>query len=457
MQSRRTSPSFEQFPPQPPYSPPDSDDYSSPPPTSPTSSVAPQPVLAKKSWFGGLFAFSKDKGPDGQEKEPFRSSSYNDPPSPPTSIMSSASSIQTVRPQLQGSNGNSGSYYAIVNPGPNTTLTRTSGRMSANYASSVFTVSSTNSEAGLNNSVNGYKGYNSNNLNAINNINPSNHSNVNNYNKETSARKKDLEKSSPTKLRLSKTEPKLQRADSFSSTKTAGTIDTIAKAGSKVDLTGTIKQEVSTKKSKKDKNLIIYPNMVVPDIEECLQFESKTSGLMSWAGINSLKLPSILKNNEPEEVKPLQIIAPPRIKKAVAIGIHGFFPIRMIRSIIGEPTGTSVKFANEAAAAIGRWAEKHGYDVEIEKIALEGEGIVLDRVENLYRLLMNWISHLYEADFIFVAAHSQGTPVAVQLVAKLIEEGQVDEKRIGIMGMAGISRANVRTRSEVGHQSIYAV
>ncbi|KAK9372722.1 uncharacterized protein V1513DRAFT_460327 [Lipomyces chichibuensis] len=140
-----------------------------------------------------------------------------------------------------------------------------------------------------------------------------------------------------------------------------------------------------------------------------------------------------------EERLHVQLTAPPRIKKAVAIGIHGFFPIRMIRSIIGEPTGTSVKFANEAAMGIQRWAEQAGQNVEIEKIALEGEGIVLDRVENLYRLLSNWIDHLHEADFIIVAAHSQGTPVAVQLVAKLIEEGHADNKKIGIMGMAGVS------------------
>ncbi|KAK9239499.1 hypothetical protein V1525DRAFT_339333 [Lipomyces kononenkoae] len=173
--------------------------------------------------------------------------------------------------------------------------------------------------------------------------------------------------------------------------------------------------------------------MVVPKLQDCLSYSGSASSL--WASLGTI---SKWLGAQDEHLR-VQLTSPPRIKKAVAIGIHGFFPIKMVRNIIGEPTGTSVKFANEAALAIQRWAEQNGQVVEIEKIALEGEGIVLDRVENLYRLLSAWIDRLHEADFIIVAAHSQGTPVAVQLVAKLIEEGHADNKKIGIMGMAGVS------------------
>ncbi|KAK9446597.1 uncharacterized protein V1518DRAFT_423549 [Limtongia smithiae] len=189
------------------------------------------------------------------------------------------------------------------------------------------------------------------------------------------------------------------------------------------------------KGKKKKEEQIRYPNMVVPTLEECLAPGS--SGASLWGSFE--RWFSAATESDEEKHLRLQVITPPRIKKAVAIGIHGFFPIRMVRSIIGEPTGTSVKFANEAAMGIQRWADAHGQDIEIEKIALEGEGIVLDRVENLYRLLSNWMDHLHQADFILVAAHSQGTPVAVQLVAKLIEEGHADNKKIGIVGMAGVS------------------
>jgi hypothetical protein len=53
--------------------------------------------------------------------------------------------------------------------------------------------------------------------------------------------------------------------------------------------------------------------------------------------------------------------------------------------------------------------------------------------------MLNWIDHIREADFILVACHSQGVPVAIMLVAKLIAFGCVSNARIGICAMAGVS------------------
>jgi hypothetical protein len=127
---------------------------------------------------------------------------------------------------------------------------------------------------------------------------------------------------------------------------------------------------------------------------------------------------------------------PPKIKKALAIGIHGLFPAPLLRTVIGQPTGTSIRFANHAAAAIRRWSDQHGHiDCEIEKVALEGEGKIAERVDNLWKLLLNWIDHIRKADFIMIACHSQGVPVAIMLVAKLIEFGVVSTGRIGVCAM----------------------
>ncbi|USP78158.1 hypothetical protein yc1106_05432 [Curvularia clavata] len=131
--------------------------------------------------------------------------------------------------------------------------------------------------------------------------------------------------------------------------------------------------------------------------------------------------------------------APPRIKKAVAIGVHGFFPAPIIQKVLGQPTGTSIRFANAAAAAIKDWTEARGYTPEIEQIALEGEGFIAERVNSLWKLLLNWIDHIKQADFILVACHSQGVPVAMMLVAKLIQFGCVNATRIGVCAMAGIN------------------
>lgn len=126
---------------------------------------------------------------------------------------------------------------------------------------------------------------------------------------------------------------------------------------------------------------------------------------------------------------------PPKIKKAIAIGIHGLFPAALLRTVIGQPTGTSIRFANYGAAAIGRWADKHGFRCEIEKVALEGEGKISERVDHLWKLLLNWIEHVRQADFILIACHSQGVPVAMMLTAKLIALGVVTSARIGVCAM----------------------
>jgi hypothetical protein len=132
--------------------------------------------------------------------------------------------------------------------------------------------------------------------------------------------------------------------------------------------------------------------------------------------------------------------APPRIKKAVAIGVHGFFPAPIFQRIMGQPTGTSIKFANAAAAAIKEWSEARGYCPEIEQVALEGEGFIAERVNTLWKLLLNWIDHIKSADFVFVACHSQGVPVAMMLVAKLIQFGCIGPNvRVGVCAMAGVN------------------
>lgn len=145
----------------------------------------------------------------------------------------------------------------------------------------------------------------------------------------------------------------------------------------------------------------------------------------------------------PPPQHPFMTKHPPKVKKAIAIGVHGFFPAQLFQRVLGQPTGTSIRFANYAAASIKQWCEDHQpevKDVEVEKVSLEGEGIIGDRVNTLWKLLLNWLSHLRQADFILVACHSQGVPVAIMLVAKLIQLGALSSHvRIGVCAMAGIN------------------
>lgn len=138
-----------------------------------------------------------------------------------------------------------------------------------------------------------------------------------------------------------------------------------------------------------------------------------------------------------------------KIKKILIIGVHGFFPTKMIRPLIGAPKGTSLKFATEAEKAVLRYCidnklidEDDSKLVSIQKIALEKEGKIFDRVEFFTEILAKWEEELNAADFIFIAAHSQGCVVSIILLAQLIKMGILKDainKRIGILGMAGIN------------------
>ncbi|KAF3384494.1 Uncharacterized protein F1880_002615 [Penicillium rolfsii] len=176
----------------------------------------------------------------------------------------------------------------------------------------------------------------------------------------------------------------------------------------------------------------ILPNQVLPKFEDTFAMEESPSLLQSLG-----RLFHYTKGPEHNHVS--RIKEPPRIKKALAIGVHGYFPAPLIRSVLGQPTGTSIRFSNMAAESIRKYTANHGYTCEIGKIALEGEGRIAERVDLLWKLLLNWMDEIRKADFILVACHSQGVPVSVMLVAKLISFGCVNASRVGVCAMAGVN------------------
>lgn len=151
----------------------------------------------------------------------------------------------------------------------------------------------------------------------------------------------------------------------------------------------------------------------------------------------------------PKKPLHLELLQPVKIKKILIIGVHGFFPTRIVRPLIGAPKGTSLKFATEAEKAVIRYCVENNLidsdgtnNVSVQKIALEKEGKIFDRVEFFLDILSKWKQELCDADFIFIAAHSQGCVVSIILLAKLIMNGILENprsKRIGILGMAGVN------------------
>lgn len=129
---------------------------------------------------------------------------------------------------------------------------------------------------------------------------------------------------------------------------------------------------------------------------------------------------------------------PPRIRRAIAIGVHGMLPPGLLNAFLGPATGTSKLFADHAAAAIHRWSRGRGYHCKVDTILLEFSGRVKERVEFLWKTLLCQIAAIQEADLIIFACHSQGVPVSIILAAKLIDLGVITgSTRIGVCAMAG--------------------
>ncbi|OUM59642.1 hypothetical protein PIROE2DRAFT_46874, partial [Piromyces sp. E2] len=128
-------------------------------------------------------------------------------------------------------------------------------------------------------------------------------------------------------------------------------------------------------------------------------------------------------------------------KKIVILGVHGWFPKRSIQKMVGDPTGTSVKFCQEMAYSVITFFNDLGINItndNVIQIPLSGEGIVENRVDNLYRQLEKRIDEVRSADIVLVSAHSQGTPVSVFILNRLLENKEIDPERqtIGMLSMA---------------------
>ena len=97
-------------------------------------------------------------------------------------------------------------------------------------------------------------------------------------------------------------------------------------------------------------------------------------------------------------------------KRIVVIGIHGWFPGAIMRTLLGEPTGTSPKFASMMKGAIetflkgkgirlecdgeGQDGEGQGGEaaVKVTCIPLEGEGTIEKRVEKCVSYRERWMA-----------------------------------------------------------------
>ncbi|GAA5969709.1 hypothetical protein JCM11641_008012 [Rhodosporidiobolus odoratus] len=165
----------------------------------------------------------------------------------------------------------------------------------------------------------------------------------------------------------------------------------------------------------------------------------KTEGMMrEMAEDPAERLPKVLEAmGEPSRLG--------RVKRIVTMGVHGWFTSNnMIKSVLGEQTGTSVKFATMMHDAVQAYLESRDIgSFNIQAIALEGQGTVEDRVNKLYSQLTSreeWLQAILRADAVFVATHSQGSVVSTQLLARMLDQGLIVGARTHLLAMCGIAQ-----------------
>jgi len=154
--------------------------------------------------------------------------------------------------------------------------------------------------------------------------------------------------------------------------------------------------------------------------------------------LRSLHLPTTPQTAHPVHVT--QEAERPEIaqaKHAIIIGIHGWFPRPSLLKLIGEPTGTSSKFAEMTYSAL----KAHlGSSVDVRVFAMSQQGRVEARVEGLFAHLKRYRDEFQRADVVLFAAHSQGVVVATHVLSQLLDHRILDTSitRVGLLAMAGI-------------------
>ncbi|KAF8200093.1 hypothetical protein BJ912DRAFT_947921 [Pholiota molesta] len=148
-------------------------------------------------------------------------------------------------------------------------------------------------------------------------------------------------------------------------------------------------------------------------------------------------------------------------RRVVVIGVHGWFPGAMIRTVLGEPTGTSTKFASMMEQALHAFEAAHGVHLDkITQIPLEGDGTIARRVEKLYANLQAnaaWMADLHAADAVLVATHSQGSVVSTHLLARLIRDGHIVTARSRAASAASDAAASAAAMDAGGGMAALAL
>ncbi|KZT66216.1 hypothetical protein DAEQUDRAFT_675505 [Daedalea quercina L-15889] len=115
--------------------------------------------------------------------------------------------------------------------------------------------------------------------------------------------------------------------------------------------------------------------------------------------------------------------------RVVVIGVAGWSPGAVTRTLAGGLPSSSSKFVDMTCQALEQFEQEHSFKFKkITRVPLEGDGTIERKISKVHgHLLSNedWMEDLHAADVIFVAAHSQGCIVATHLIDRLVRDGHI--------------------------------
>lgn len=208
---------------------------------------------------------------------------------------------------------------------------------------------------------------------------------------------------------------------------------------SNIEANGTVKTDIDLTASRGSYiSEPIFP--ITPSLESNFRIITLSTKLRLWGEAIIQKEQSserhIYKSTESSVERKRKRIS----KKALVISFHSFLPTKFVRSVISEGTGSASLIAENAVAAVQRWAIKGGiHDLQVQSISLEGVGVIESRKDKSLILLENWASDVNNSDFIFVVSNSIASPVAIQTLDHMFKSDQFDlnHKKIGLLSMSG--------------------
>lgn len=148
-------------------------------------------------------------------------------------------------------------------------------------------------------------------------------------------------------------------------------------------------------------------------------------------------------------------------KKAVVLSFHGFLPQKIVRNIIGEPSGNAEQMSGLAVDELKRWADINNVELDINVINIEGHGKIFELVNGCLSFLDNFMDIMKSSDFLLCVANSHNVPVAIHTIAKLVTSGYLDNvDKLGLINMSGLClgpvpeiESRISTRGSVGNDN----